>query len=159
MQSALEAIRQQAVKYDATRVSRVVLRVGSLAGVDLDALRFAYEALSPGSVAAGAELEIECVKARAHCTACRTDFAVGRSFICQCPACGTYSGDIRSGRELGIARLEFSDEDQSVSKVERADPSALKTPARTKLPTEPHNALESTRSTRSSPNQTQMGAD
>ena len=77
MQSALDAIRQQAVKHGATRVSRIVLRIGTLAGVDLDALRFAYEALAPGGPADGAVLEIESVPARAHCASCHTGFAVG----------------------------------------------------------------------------------
>ena len=107
MESALAAIGQQAVLHGATRVSRIVLRVGTLAGVDLDALRFAYEALAPGSIAADAELEIESVTALAHCAGCGADFAAGRGFIFACPTCGDYSGDIRAGRELGIARLEF----------------------------------------------------
>ena len=107
MQSALDAIRDQAEKHDATRVSRIVLRIGALSGVDHEALRFAYEALAPGSVAAGAVLEIEAVAARARCAACATEFGVERGFIFKCPGCGEYSGDIRAGRELGIARLEF----------------------------------------------------
>ena len=107
MQSALDAIRRVAEEHHATRVTRIVLRVGTLAGVDADALRFAYEALAPGSFAAGATLEIESVAARARCAACATEFTVDGGFICRCPRCGDYSGDLRAGRELGIARLEF----------------------------------------------------
>ncbi len=109
MTSALEAVRQQAAQHGARRVSRIVLRIGALAGVDEAALRFAYEALAPGSIAAGAVLDIENVAARAHCAACGTDFGAARGFIFQCPGCGGYSGDLRAGRELGIARLEFPD--------------------------------------------------
>ena len=109
MESALDAIRHQAVKHGATRVSRIVLRIGALSGVDLDALRFAYEACAPGTIAAGAELEIESVPARARCAGCGTEFGVERGFIFQCPKCGEYSGDIKAGKELGIARLEFPD--------------------------------------------------
>ena len=107
MESALDAIRHQAVKHGATHVSKIVLRVGALSGVDLEALRFAYEALAPHSVAAGAALEIESVPARAHCANCGMEFGVDRGFIFQCPKCGEYSGDIKAGKELGIARLEF----------------------------------------------------
>jgi hydrogenase nickel incorporation protein HypA/HybF len=107
MASALDSIRQEAGKHGATSVSRIVLRIGSLAGVDCEALRFAYEALAPGSIAAGALLEIEAVPARARCAPCAAEFGVEHSFIFQCPRCGEYSGDIRAGRELGIARLEF----------------------------------------------------
>lgn len=107
MQSTLDAIRQQAVKYGATRVSRIVLRIGTLAGVDLDALRFAYEALAPGSLADGAVLEIESVPARAYCPTCHAEFGASHGFIFECPSCHACSGEIRAGRELGIARLEF----------------------------------------------------
>ncbi|HVZ63342.1 MAG TPA: hydrogenase maturation nickel metallochaperone HypA [Lacunisphaera sp.] len=108
MESALDAIRHQAVKHGADRVTRIVLRIGVLAGVDEQALRFAFEALAPHSVAAGAALEIETVPARVHCPGCGAEFGVERGFIFQCPQCHEYSGDIRAGRELGIARLEFS---------------------------------------------------
>jgi len=107
MQSALDAIRHQAQQHGAARVSRIVLRIGALAGVDHEALRFAFEALAPGGIASDAVLEIEAVPARARCASCHTEFGVDRGFIFQCPRCGEYSGDIRAGRELGIARLEF----------------------------------------------------
>ncbi len=109
MESTLDAIRHQAVKHGASHVSRIVLRIGTLAGVDQEALRFAYAALSPCTLAAGAVLDIETVPARARCNACEREFGVERGFIFECPHCGEYSGDICAGRELGIARLEFSD--------------------------------------------------
>ena len=107
MESALEAIQHQAAKHGATQVSRIVLRIGTLSGVDQDALRFAFDAMAPHSIARGAELELEIVPARARCGTCQIEFGVERGFIFQCPQCGDYSGDIRAGRELGIARLEF----------------------------------------------------
>lgn len=107
MESALDAIRGQAALHGATRVTRIVLRIGALAGVDVDALRFAYEALAPGGPADGATLEIEQVPARAWCRRCDAEFGAGRGLVFQCPFCHEYSGEIRAGRELGIARLEF----------------------------------------------------
>ena len=107
MESALAAVRDEAAKHGATRVSRIVLRIGMLTGVDHEALRFAYEALTPATLADGAVLEIESVPARAHCAACAREFSVTQGFILQCPQCGEFCGDIRQGRELAIARLEF----------------------------------------------------
>src|SRR5688572_19822737 len=108
MASALEAVHRQTVREGAARVDRIVLRIGALAGVDIDALRFAYEALAPGSVAEGATLDIEEVTARAWCQRCDAEFGAGPGMIFQCPFCHDYSGEIRAGRELGIARLEFT---------------------------------------------------
>jgi hydrogenase nickel incorporation protein HypA/HybF len=107
MESALAAITRQAGTHGATRVSRIVLRIGTLSGVDLEALRFAYDAMSPGTLAADAVLEIESVPARAHCGQCGTDFGATSGFILTCPQCRAFSSDIRAGRELDITRLEF----------------------------------------------------
>lgn len=107
MESALVAIRQQAGAHGATRVARIVLRIGTLSGVDIDSLRFAFEALAPDTVAAEAVLEIESVRARAHCAPCDTDFDATTGFIFTCPRCRAFSSDVRAGRELDLTRLEF----------------------------------------------------
>lgn len=109
IEATLDVIRREAAKIHATRVERVVLRVGAISGAEPDALRFAFEAVTPGSVADGAELEIQVVPARAHCLDCAQDFVIERGFIFQCPQCHAFSGDVRSGRELELARLEFTD--------------------------------------------------
>ena len=106
--SALETVRREAAARQATRVHRVVLRIGSLAGVDPEALRFAYDSLAPGTIAADAVLDIETVVARAHCAACNADFAIESGFIFTCPQCRALSAQVCAGRELELARLEFS---------------------------------------------------
>lgn len=108
IESALDVIRREAGSRGAVQVTRVVLRVGALSGAEPEALRFAFTACTPGSVAAGAELEIDLVPARAHCRDCDEDFTVGSGFVFACPRCAALSGDLRSGRELELARLEFT---------------------------------------------------
>ncbi|HEY5550699.1 MAG TPA: hydrogenase maturation nickel metallochaperone HypA [Opitutaceae bacterium] len=107
MESALAVIGREAGAHGATQLARVILRVGAISGVEPEALRFAFEALSPGTVAEGAELVIEQVPARAHCAECDGEFTVEGSWLFECPLCHTLSGDVRSGRELELARLEF----------------------------------------------------
>ncbi len=108
IESALDVVRREAARHGAAAVHRVVLRVGAVSGAEPEALRFAFEAVSPGTVAAGAELEIELVPARAHCAACADDFTVEHGFLFSCPRCSALSGDLRAGRELELARLEFN---------------------------------------------------
>ena len=109
IESALEVIRREARRHHAAHVDRVVMRIGAISGVEPEALRFAFEAVTPGGIAEGAELEIQAVPARAHCRDCREDFTIEGGFIFQCPRCHAFSGDVRSGRELELARLEFTD--------------------------------------------------
>lgn len=108
MTSALDAVLQQARTHGAHRVQRIVLRIGALSGVDAAALRFAFEAVVPGTPAAEAELEILDVPALAHCAACDTDFGVTSGFIFSCPRCGRLSGEVRQGRELELTRIEMT---------------------------------------------------
>lgn len=106
--SALRLVLDHARAHDAVRVTRVRLRIGALSGVDADALRFAFSALVPGTVAQEAALEIEDVPAFARCAGCGLEFAAGDDFVCACPTCGALSADIRRGRELDLASIELA---------------------------------------------------
>lgn len=108
MEATLAAVRREAGARNAARVDGITLRIGVLSGVEPAALRFAFAACTPGTIAEGATLEVEIVPAIAHCHACDRDFAAGRGFICRCPECQELSGDLRSGRELELCRIEFT---------------------------------------------------
>lgn len=109
MESALSLVRQHATGNNARRVSRVVLRIGVLAGVEPDSLRFAFDVVSRGTVAEGAVFEIEPVSVVVYCPGCRQEFAGAcDGFIFTCPTCGDLCGEIRRGRELELSRIEMS---------------------------------------------------
>lgn len=57
--SVLEIVEAAAREHGLVSVRGVLLEVGRLAGVDPEALRFALEAVAPGTVLEGAELAIE----------------------------------------------------------------------------------------------------
>jgi hydrogenase nickel incorporation protein HypA/HybF len=108
--SLMEAVREQAIaearRHGASAIERINLRIGSLAGVDPEALAFAFEVVMAGSVAAGAELRIETVDACWFCGPCAAPFA-GPSGLCLCPRCGAASGLLLQGRELELASLQI----------------------------------------------------
>jgi hydrogenase nickel incorporation protein HypA/HybF len=106
--STLSLVLEHARRASATRVARVRVRVGALSGVDAEALRFAFSAVTAGTLAEQAELEIEPVPAVAHCARCDEEFAADADFVCVCPRCGDLSGDIRQGRELVLAQIELA---------------------------------------------------
>jgi hydrogenase nickel incorporation protein HypA/HybF len=108
MESALALVAEQVCERRASRVERVVLRIGALAGVELDALRFAFDVVSRGTVAAGATLDIEAVPAASYCPACCREFEIASGFIFVCPFCRELCGEVRRGRELELSRIELS---------------------------------------------------
>lgn len=108
MEAALGAVLNQARAHGARSVQRIVLRIGSLAGVEPEALRFAFDVVTRDTIAAGAELQILDVPARAYCGACAAEFYAEGGAIFSCPRCGRLSGEIRQGRELELTRIEMS---------------------------------------------------
>jgi len=108
MEAALGAVLSQARSRGAQRVHRIVLRIGALSGVDADSLRFAFDAIAAGTIAAEAELEIRDVPAVAHCASCAKDFTAVSGAIFSCPRCRRLSGEVRQGRELELSRIEMS---------------------------------------------------
>ena len=109
MESALALVARHAAGHGDRRVSRVVLRIGALAGVEIESLRFAFSVVSRGTVAEGADFEIEEVPVAVYCHGCHLEFAVETGgFIFTCPNCGDLCGEIRRGRELELSRIELT---------------------------------------------------
>ncbi|SDO19514.1 hydrogenase maturation nickel metallochaperone HypA/HybF [Actinacidiphila guanduensis] len=86
----------------------VTLRVGELAGVVPDALRFCFELACDGTVAAGARLVTEQVPGRARCGTCPHEWATGMPPELTCPRCGGAAQGLLSGRELEIAAVRWA---------------------------------------------------
>jgi hydrogenase nickel incorporation protein HypA/HybF len=106
MDSALNLALDQAHKAGAIHVHAIRLRIGSLSGIVPEALQFAFEALTPGTLADGATLDIEHVPARFWCGACGREFQADDLFA-ECPRCHQPSGELRAGREMELASLEI----------------------------------------------------
>lgn len=101
----LDAVNASAVEAGATRVLAVNLRVGQMTEAVEDALAFAFEALSEGTMCEGAELAIEWVEPTSICLECACEFEHDR-FHRTCPECGSYQTVIVAGRELEIVSIE-----------------------------------------------------
>ena len=106
MQSALNMALDQAQQAGAVRVHTIRLRIGALSGVVPDALEFAFEVLTPGTLAEGSKLAIERVPARFWCRTCTQEFQSDDMFA-ECPSCHMVSGELRAGREMELASLEI----------------------------------------------------
>jgi hydrogenase nickel incorporation protein HypA/HybF len=106
-ESALDVALSHATAAGATRVLRMVIRVGTLSGVDPEALRFAFTAILPGTPAEGATLQIDSVAAVAYCPACQKDFVPDSIRFLECPTCGQLCANVKQGRELDLVHLEM----------------------------------------------------
>ena len=110
--SLMEAVREQALeqasRHGGGRIVAISLRIGSLAGVEPEALRFAFTVVMEGTIAEQSRLVIEAVPAVCFCGPCAQPFpAPGGD--CECPRCGAISLELLQGRELELRSLEVEE--------------------------------------------------
>lgn len=118
--SILDGVAAELRRRPGVRPLKVGVRVGELAGLDPDALRFAFEALTIDTPLAGLELDIEFRASHSRCRDCGHEFEV-RNFELLCPACGSLSTDRISGDELEFAYLEIEEPEIEGPKIEHAE--------------------------------------
>jgi hydrogenase nickel incorporation protein HypA/HybF len=105
--SMLDVVLAQAKRCDAATVAVVRIRIGALAGVVMEALEFAWQALTEDTIAAGSRLDVEHVSVGCFCARCRREFE-SRAYSYRCPVCGELSSDLRHGRELDLISIEVN---------------------------------------------------
>ena len=101
----MDRILSDALATGASSIRKLRVRVGALSGVEPDALRFAFEALSPGTPAEGAALEIDPAPVRMACDRCGAAYEASL-FRYACPSCGSSAGDIVGGTEVELLSIE-----------------------------------------------------
>ena len=89
-------------------VEKVHLTVGEFTCVEPAGLQFAFTAQTQGTFLDGVELVIKDVPLVAFCKVCAQTYRPTIGLQYACPECSEPMGDIRSGRELKIDRVEFS---------------------------------------------------
>jgi hydrogenase nickel incorporation protein HypA/HybF len=104
--SVLDAARAEARLRPEMKLTKIVIRVGDLAGVDRDSLSFCFEALVKDTDMESVELEIERRAQRHRCPRCEREFEVV-NFDTVCPDCGEAMTTFVSGNELELAYLEM----------------------------------------------------
>ena len=108
VQGILAASFDAANEADATRITEIRISVGELTEIVEFALQFAFESLTPGTLAEGATLSVNHIGARSRCGDCGTEFEHGR-FEVICPQCGSFLVELLSGRELTIDSIEIDE--------------------------------------------------
>lgn len=104
MESVLEIIEDSAARHGCTKVHAVWLEIGQLAGVEMEALRFCFDAVVSNSIAAGARLEIIEIPASGRCPGCGGFVQLNERYDL-CPRCDV-PVEIVGGMEMRVMELE-----------------------------------------------------
>lgn len=106
-QSILSIIEEEMAKNGLTRLGKVVIVNGELAGVITEALEFAWQAITIDTDREGSVIEIKEVPLELRCMTCGHRFFPGGAKYAPCPECGEVLGhEVLQGKELYIENIE-----------------------------------------------------
>jgi len=105
-QSLVEIAEEHARRAGATVIRSITVEVGALSGTVPEALEFAFDVCSRGTLAEGAVLTLLRVPGHGRCAAC------GATSTCQeltavCPVCDALAFELDAGLELRVLELEI----------------------------------------------------
>lgn len=103
-EGVLQIVENAARTQGFSRVTEVRLEIGSLSGVEPEALRFSLGVVFNRSLAADAAIVFIEQPGRGRCLQCQADIAVTTLFD-PCPHCDSYAVEITGGREMRVKDL------------------------------------------------------
>lgn len=106
-EGVLQLIEDAARQQSFSRVTAVWLEIGQLAGVEVEAMRFCFDAVVRDSIADGARLEIVSSPGSGWCMQCSQTVALAETFGA-CPLCGSHQVQVTGGTEMRVKELEVA---------------------------------------------------
>jgi hydrogenase nickel incorporation protein HypA/HybF len=98
---------QEIAKSEKKKIDVIELEIGTLAGIEFDALEFVWPMAVEKTILEKSEKKIEIVKAKAKCMDCDTVFNL--DFIYDaCPNCNSHLKALLQGKELRVKALQVS---------------------------------------------------
>lgn len=104
-EGVLQILEDAARAQSFARVKTVWLEIGRLSSVEPEAMRFCFDAVTRGSLADGARLEIIDVPGRGQCLACGAVVEIAAVYD-PCPRCGEHPVQPTGGTEMRVKELE-----------------------------------------------------
>jgi len=102
--SIVEIAESEAKKANAKIISEIELDIGTISGIELHALDFAFQALKPKTMLKDAEIKINIIHAKAKCEDCNTEFNTDNLYTL-CPNCDSYKTTIIQGKEMKVRSI------------------------------------------------------
>jgi hydrogenase nickel incorporation protein HypA/HybF len=104
-EGVLQIIEDAARAQGFEKVKTVFLEIGWLSSVEPDAMAFCFDAVSRGTIADGAKLEVIDVPGAGQCLSCGKTVEISAVFD-PCPECGGYPVHPTAGTEMRVRELE-----------------------------------------------------
>ena len=112
-QNIVEIIQQRIPKSEWKQVAAVRVKIGAVAGIVPDSLKFSFQAITAESALCNAQLITEHIPFRVHCRTCNTTTENEDGFA-MCGECESTDIQVLSGTELHVVEIELEETEQVV---------------------------------------------
>jgi hydrogenase nickel incorporation protein HypA/HybF len=101
-----EIINDQALKHNKDKVAEIIIEIGCLSGVELEALKIAFDFIKENTIFQDASIQYNVIKSEAFCKNCQQVFYPENIFDL-CPVCNSSDIEISKGNELKVKSITF----------------------------------------------------
>lgn len=106
VQSLIKSCEEQAEKNSATKITKVVLKVGVLSGVEIELLKTAFDTFKEETICDSCEILINYQKIVILCNKCKEESTLEKNeFLC--PSCDSNDLEVVDGEDMYLMSLEM----------------------------------------------------
>lgn len=106
MEQTLQIAIASALQQNANQINQIIMRIGKMSGVVPEALEFAFDVVTKGTIAENAILKIDSMPIICYCNNCQEKF-IPEEWFFECPNCHQFSQNILQGKEIELVSIEF----------------------------------------------------
>jgi len=106
VQSLLDLCEENAEKYHAVGIDKVIIKIGVLSGVEPHLVKTAFNAFKETTVCNDAELIINIQPLIIECNECGS-ISESKELCCKCMKCGSINVKVIDGKDMYLMRLEM----------------------------------------------------
>ena len=101
----LALIDKTARRHQMVQVNKVIVRAGELTAIVPQSLRFCFDEIKKGTVAAQAELQVEIMPLGGYCPQCQREFKI-EALRFSCPQCQNQEIKVVTGEEISLYQVD-----------------------------------------------------
>jgi hydrogenase nickel incorporation protein HypA/HybF len=104
----ISLVTREAEKHRVTEIREVMIEVGDLSGVEVEAFGLALELIVRGTLLEQAKMNLVQKPGKGRCNTCKSEFEM-KHLTDGCPQCGSFPAEITGGREFRVVSMVTGD--------------------------------------------------
>jgi len=106
VQALLEQIEGVAQENDATKVTKIIVKIGVMSGIEAHLLEIAFNTFKEKTICDGAEFVMNIQPLKIRCSSCQKESELQQIEYC-CPFCSSTEVEVIDGEDMFLMSLEM----------------------------------------------------